>query len=404
METSASLSQEDIDSYEYDYNHFSAALRKRATHAIEGYMNVKFDVPSDIEHLIYNRHEIVSGHSWDHLVSGGRDANNVQIWEHDSNGGCFPKHDNPHSCGGHAILIIGYDKINKRYLAKNSYRAGSNYWIPYYKDNGVDPVLHNGVTITDVRPVESGPQKEARWIGEWKMDHNGFGGKLVIRRTVRSANEHNRYKGNLSTPLVDISTPPRIGTYYTANNVRHPVYGETENNGKKLVIYIDFNTSNNSYSDQVGDVTGQSQRFDFYQFEDADLAAGVTYLIDDQRYGAFLARPYMEIDHTFSLTPPQPEDWLKFWSINVGDQWSGILQITSVASGQVEGQFFQNGTSYTIDGYPVGNRYLFITIYFDGGATQYLNLYYHEWENDFISGVTQAGDGLYAVPYILVIP
>jgi len=397
-ETQQNLNQEDIDAYEYDYSHFSADLRKRAVHAVEDYVAVDFSQPANIEKLIYNEIEVIAAHSWDHIVEDGKDANGLRIYRHDSNGGCPTKPNE--KCGGHAILVIGYDKVNQRYLVKNSYGPGSNYWIPYFTDDGITPVLWNGQVITRVRHTNLEAQREAEWIGVWNMDHDGWIGKLIIRRTRRSPNENNVYQGAASTPLVSISNPPRIGSYYSGGK-HYPVFGETDGSGRKLVFYIDFNTNDNSYSDNVGDVTGKAQRFEVYLFSDADLAAGVTYW-NHKRFGTFLSRTYMDIPHG-GVSAFTVGDWKKFWELNIGDRQKGFLQISDIVNGQPQGKYIQDGKNYPISGIASDN-YLGLKVELGGGNSLYLNLLYHTREKDFVSGFTKSEEGVYGVKKTLSLP
>lgn len=396
------ISQGMVDTYEYDSEHFPVPLRSGAVHAVEGSLDVDFADSSYIESLIYNDHEIASGHSWAHLVNQGNDSQGRNIWKYDPNQGCAE------NCGAHAIIVIGYDRPNKRYLVKNSYGSGSDYWVAYSKPDG-KPFLHTGQIITKVRDVSEGPSYNAMWFGNWQIDDGGKLDRLVIRRTQRALNESNNYMNVGADPAPvplsgNLANPPRLGTLYR-NNVPHPVYGYTAENEKKLVLYVDEHTYTDKYNDKVGNMLSGTKKYELYLSSQGLFAAGTTTSGTDTR-GVFLLRNELSRAYVAGASMTI-NDWKGLWTINVDDKYKGKLTISSIQvqtipiihpGGKKEikyrylpvGNFKYDNKSYQITGEIKGANGEVMDLKVQMTPSLNLTLHRHTGEKNFASGYTTA--------------
>jgi|GEM_PF-2165938 hypothetical protein len=84
--------------------------------------------------------------------------------------------------GGHAIVIFGYDDATSSFEIKNSQSTVNGGFATMAYSNDRQFTLQNGQAfcITDVWPVQT--QWSAMWLGRWEIDHDGWRGRLVVRR------------------------------------------------------------------------------------------------------------------------------------------------------------------------------------------------------------------------------
>ena len=83
--------------------------------------------------------------------------------------------------GGHVLLIYGYNDLTGNFEVKNSQRLPGFQTIKYSGDPQFD-ILYTSTMfyITAVEPVST--QWAAMWIGRWETDHDGWRGRLIVRR------------------------------------------------------------------------------------------------------------------------------------------------------------------------------------------------------------------------------
>jgi hypothetical protein len=130
----------------------------------------------------------------------------------------------------HAVVIVGYDRNARRFEAKNSWSGMEWVGIPY-DDNtpGQWSLLRDMAGyITDVLPPDAPADIQAAWVGQWRMDHDGWRGRLVIRRTVNVNGESPRDPGTIL----------HIGAYRDANGAWQEVHGYFLDGGQRLVFHI----------------------------------------------------------------------------------------------------------------------------------------------------------------------
>jgi hypothetical protein len=74
------------------------------------------------------------------------------------------------------VLIIGYDLDTQEWIVKNSWGSPGSGTL-------ATTSLMAGTSITEMEPPDAPRDMEATWIGRWNMNHVGWAGQLVIRRT-----------------------------------------------------------------------------------------------------------------------------------------------------------------------------------------------------------------------------
>jgi hypothetical protein len=284
--TTPPIPQRVIDVFNYDPRHIPHAAYRNA---IYGATDVQVFTPVDVtaqflEQMIASQHEIQIGVGFEYF---GSDQGNVH-----SDGRpilrYMPNADGPKH-GGHSMLIVGYDRNSQLLLFKNSWGANTlpYFWAPY------DIILdHNlgGRVVHDVRDPASGPNKETMWIGQWRMDHDGWEGELVIRRT----REVGQPRGSRA----------RLGTYYDSNKVAHPVTGRIlDQDGRTLRLCIDFGQQDGPPDPPGTQVVLKGQEFFLNMFDSpqnpllwGNAAAGYTKW-NDIKFGAFITRPHLKMSH-----------------------------------------------------------------------------------------------------------
>jgi hypothetical protein len=272
---------------------------------------------------------------------------------------------------GHCLLIVGFDRLRRVYTAKNSW--GEGYFIELSYDSTTWPIL-GGRFVIDVDALDAQPQKDAYWLGRWNMDHDGWRGELVIRRTT----DYRRSQGEST----------KLGNYYR-DGQRYDVNGATSQDGQALHFWI---------ADTPGKVqpgAQQGQEFWAYVYShDCMRAAGST-TWGRSRFGVSLSR------NRLSGTPSpgfKAQDWIGDWAMN-HDGWLGTLSIASVEPFAATYTTSWDGTSLPVTGGLAGgaSHFLQIAIPFFPGNPQDFRLFGHTRENDVFSGLTLTGGRTYGV-------
>jgi hypothetical protein len=271
---------------------------------------------------------------------------------------------------GHCLLLVGFDHDRRVYMVKNSWGEGAFIELSY--DSKDWPIL-GGRYVIDVGPIEASAQNDAKWVGRWHMDHDGWRGELVIRRTT----DYREHQGD----------PTKLGDYYK-DGQRYDVNGVTSQEGQALHFWVADTT------DKVQPGAQQGQEFWAYVFSwDPGLAAGSTRW-DGSDYGVRLSRGVLE------GTPSKgfgPDTWLGSWAMN-HDGWQGTLDIRSTQPFAAS-YTSSDGNVLAVSGGPDGAQphILRIGVAFDPGSPQQFQLFGHTWENDVFSGVTELGGRAYGV-------
>ncbi|MER7582610.1 hypothetical protein [Kitasatospora sp. NPDC097691] len=322
-------SQEQLDSFEFHERHVPTAARLAATYRVTDHGALPGSpTPAQVEAVIAGGHEVVA--------------------------------DVP----GHCILIVGFDRDRRVYTVKNSW--GEGHFIELSYDSADWPIL-GGRYVIDVDARDAAPQTAACWVGRWQMDHDGWRGELVIRRTT----DYRRGAGD----------PTKLGNYYRDGR-RWDVNGTTTQGGQGLQFWIADTT------DRVQPGAREGQEFQAYVFswDRADAAGSTTW--SGMPFGVSLSRSALPGTPTRGFAA---NDWIGRWAMN-HDGWNGTLQITSAAPFGASYTTF-DGRTLPVSGGPDGSlpHVLNITIPFSPDNIQPFQLLAHTWEKDVFSGLTQWG-------------
>lgn len=124
---------------------------------------------------------------------------------------------------GHVMLAYGYDDDLGVLLIKNSQRLPGFETMKYTGDPNFSLVTSQAYFIKSVRPVQT--QWAAMWLGRWETDHDGWRGRLVIRRFLDIRSDRGVPAPN--APIV-------LGTWYGADGRALPVTGGFIDGGRGL--------------------------------------------------------------------------------------------------------------------------------------------------------------------------
>lgn len=356
------VTQQQVDAFEYSPLHIPMAARLDAKYGVAtwtDYGGADARNTSLLESLISSNREVVLAFSlnWRRLPSG--------IWDYDSTV----------NDGGHAMLLIGYNRTDGYFLAKNSWGGAAYYKLSYR-------LLQNSsyaaaVVNTVVSPYGA-PQAKARWMGKWYQDHEGWRGTLVVRRLTPASN-----------------APVRLGTHYLYGSYAngHSVNGYSIDSNRGHRFYIASGTEN-----PPGELTGQPFEIDQYD-NDSNHAAGTVWWDTSGKGGVHLGRSdlVMPYSNTFSTG-----EWVGTWDLN-SNGTLGVLNISSVTatSGDyvLAASLTLGGTVRTVSGTLERARPTIAHLLVDG-VNSY-TLHYHFWEDRLASGeVTRSGvprNGVHAV-------
>lgn len=328
------LAQEVLDAFEFAEGHIPPASRYKSQYRVE---NVSFlpDEPTtdQVKAVIASGHEVIA--------------------------------DIP----GHCVLIVGYDTAAGEWLIKNSWggtdfvraKFGSQFWGE----------IQGGAYITSV--AAPAVQKNDWWLGNWNMNHDGWRGRLVIRR-------HTDYR------IAD-GAGTKLGDYYRfSDGTRHNVNGIVDQSGQRMQFWIADTTA------RVPAGAASGQRFTAYVFSwDPHNAAGVT-LWQGTPFGVSLSRDKITGKPTKDFTR---KAWIGSWAMN-HDGWRGTLTISGVAPFTANYKR-PDGATLSATGVFVSDHELNLTIDFGGGNKQPFRLLAHTWESTRFSGTTRWGGSTFGV-------
>ncbi|GAA2248047.1 hypothetical protein GCM10010232_39190 [Streptomyces amakusaensis] len=320
--------QEEVDAFEYLEAHVPTRARRSARFRVTGFAALPDSPsPAQVEAVLAEGHEVVA--------------------------------DLP----GHCLLLVGYDRARRVYTVKNSWGEGEFLELSY--DSADWPVI-GGRYVTAVQPPDAAPQWDAFWIGRWRMDHDGWRGDLVIRRTTD-------YRS-------DPHAPTKLGDYYR-NGQAYDVNGVTTQNGQGLHFWV---------ADLPGRLppgTPAGQEFRAYVFGgDPDSAAGWT-TWNGTPFGLSLGRAALPGAPAQGFTAP---DWAGVWEMN-HDGVRGRLDIVS-AHPFAAVYTTEDGQALRASGGPHGSRphILDLAVPLPGGSRRF-RLLAHTWARGVFSGHTSAG-------------
>jgi hypothetical protein len=271
---------------------------------------------------------------------------------------------------GHCLLLVGFDRNRRVYTVKNSW--GEGHFIELSYDSTTWPIL-GGRFVIDVDAVDAPPQHDAKWVGRWQMDNDGWRGQLVIRRTTD-------YRGRQGDPT-------KLGDYYK-DGQRYDVNGTTSQDGQALHFWV----ADTTVRVQPGAQQGQECWAYVFTWDPGNAAGSTRWNGSD--YGVRLSRGALE------GTPSQGFDlsaWAGSWAMN-HDGWRGALDITS-AQPFAATYTTADGNTLAVSGGPDAGQphILRLAIPFDPNSPQQFQLFGHTWESDVFSGLTELGGQTYGV-------
>jgi len=185
--------REQADWFEFDLRNVPLAARWFAQYRVKSYGTVKND---DIDGL---KGAIEAG--YDVVVNVNDKINN----------------------GGHVLLLIGFDDRAGRFEIKNSQSAPGFGTMAYSGDAQFDLTAGTAYFVKEVQPVAV--QRAAMWMGRWEIDHDGWLGRLVIRRFID-------IRGNGSLP--GAGSRISLGTWYAEDGRTSDVLGHFVDGGRGL--------------------------------------------------------------------------------------------------------------------------------------------------------------------------
>lgn len=329
--------QEQFDAFEFSEQHIPLIARQNAKYRVKTWAALgNNSTPEAIEQVIRSGYEVVA------------------------------------DVRGHCLLIVGYDRNRRVFIIKNSW--GENKFIELSYDDSHWPII-GGHYITDVTDPDNSPQTKASWLGYWNMDHDGWRGKLVIRRFT-----------NFRSP--DKDAPTKLGNYYR-DDQRYDVNGYFINGGRGIVFHIADNTSRIEPGALIG------QRFEMSIFSgDPTKAAGKT-TWRNTPFGSILSRNSIPGRYSSSFNR---NEWIGNWSME-HDGWPGTLSIRGFST--LPFPFFNlinidasytasNGKVFSVTGTISSSsmHVALLNIKFSDQNNQRFEIMYHTWENKVFSGVT----------------
>jgi fibronectin type 3 domain-containing protein len=387
--------QQDVDSYEYDIRHIPLEARKNAIYGVTDMLrlnNGTFQDTDILERFIYSGQEVSIGFVINNLVCSGKHIYGYSTCAEVTNQkpGDLPPC-GLGGCGGHQMLLVGYDRKNQLFLFKNSWGSTNPYaWLSY---DFIKKYANGAQVVREVRDPNLGPSEEAMWTGKWKMDHDGWLGDLVIRRMKKTPVEMitllpSNYENFTCIRYKPSSDQERLGTYYGSDGVAREVKGRINPETKDAEFYIDFvHPEPPPYGTYTVSINPGDQPFELELFTGGsnpytfgNFSAGLT-TWSGVDYGALTYRPDIEMTHppgTFSI-----DQWKDRFKLYSTDGSRAILEITDIGAVSIIGYpvtFKYNGTPGTgLISNPDTQR---LTSF-----SQELDLYYHSRETGILSGL-----------------
>lgn len=341
------VTQAQVDAFEYSPLHIPPVARRNAKYGVSGY-------------VLLNASQSRNTALLEDYISTNREvALDVDLkWRYDPNTGIW-QYDASTNGGGHAMLVIGYDRAQNYFLLKNSW-GGNDYVKVSY--GFIQNAAYSGAVVTGVTDPNA-PVMKARWLGEWSMNHDGWAGRLMVRRVPHPA-----------------GAATRLGTYYAGSEARD-INGTTPQDGRGLSFSMANSSSETTPGSQVG------APFEMYVHGwDPQDASGYTWG-GTVRYGSVLKRSALAIPYDNAFNPSK---WVGTWNMN-HDGWRGQLQITSWSSGGgLWGTYTpQGGTAVPMTGtFDTAKPHSATFTIGNAGSQQIHYVNHFSWSSGFFAGLT----------------
>ncbi|MBB4200874.1 hypothetical protein CCR94_00275 [Rhodoblastus sphagnicola] len=257
--------------------------------------------------------------------------------------------------GGHVLLIFGYDDGAQEFQIKNSQSLPGFGTMKYVNDGQFQLQGGSAYFIKSVADVQT--QWAAMWVGRWETDHDGWRGKLVIRRFLD-------IRANTGVPPTN--APISLGSWYGEDGRVLPVDGGFVDGGRGLHCTIG------------------GQPFQFYLHSSDPYRAAGRVLWNNTWFGVVMSRgTAVGAGSNFDRT-----ETIGLWD-TVHDGWRGQARIgvdpsyTQAADGAVKRAWIDPGNIVQQVDYHVDF----------GGSNrdQHFQLLHHTHEDGLMGGVTQWG-------------
>jgi len=328
----ASPTQEQRDDFEFAPAHIPFAARGRARYGVRtSGVLTDFSV-TDLENVLRARHEVVVN-----VTVGG---------------------------GGHVLLLVGFNAERRYFIAKNSWGEGDFIRIRY--ENDPTFMINTGIAHYIIDVIDPAADLRAAFVGQWDMDHDGWRGRMTLRRftDLRAASDS-----------LSAGSATKLGSYYL-NGAKHDVTGWFSDAGQTVNLRIA----------DIGD-GGQDFAVSVYS-SDVGLAAGDTSWAGIP-FGAQLRRggvPAAPAD------PFDRVDWLGEWEMN-HDGWRGVLTVDGVAPDGAAALAYRRSTGEVrpVSGAARADRLHVLDFTIDFGpdnTAQPFTLHHHTREKGMASGFT----------------
>ena len=245
------------DTFEFSEGHIPTAARWNAQYRITDYGRISnYTDESALEQVLTENREIVVDLNLRWKYNAG---SNVYEFDPGSPG------------GGHVLLLIGYDRNQKLFIAKNSW-GGSEYFrltYDFVKNN-----IGGAYYIKDVSHPNEPPMNKARFLGFRDFDgittiNVRLQGRLIIRRFTNingadpaELNLGTLYPGNGSAPL--------------------NVTGFFINNGNGIVLHIHYRSGTEWKYHTINSPAG------FWRFVDRNYAGSTQLGTPDMPFRSFI--------------------------------------------------------------------------------------------------------------------
>jgi hypothetical protein len=356
MDDPNTITQETIDTFEFDDRNVPTAARSQARYQGSGYNPINYTI-SDIENAIASDHEVVLD------ISTNWSQDSGGVWQYRSDPGAQ----------GHTVLIVGYDRRSRIFTFKNSWGAAGLDCMSY---DCLTQIAGGASTLDGVVNPLRGPQVLSRWLGNWNSNHDGWRGKLTIRRFT------NFRDGNATNPT-------KIGNWYATDDARRDINGSFAENGLQCNYWM----APNSDKVQPGQPIGQPFSIENYSWESTSCAG--TTIWNHAKYGVILDRSAIPGRSGTS----NRNDWIGSWAMN-HDGWRGTLTITGFTDIRLPwpnanliiahaSYKAANGTVLLVSGLldTTNHHRLGLTIAFPD-SNQPFEIYQFSRENDNAAGIT----------------
>ncbi|KAA9107993.1 C1 family peptidase [Microbacterium rhizomatis] len=266
LNAAASPTQEQRDDFEFSPLHIPFAARGNAKYGVKSSGVLSNFSIADLENVIRAGHEVVVN-----VTTGG---------------------------GGHVLLLVGFNSTLQYFIAKNSWGGTDLIHIAYANDPSF--TINMGLAHYIIDVIDPVVDRRAGFVGQWDMDHDGWRGRLTLRRftDLRAAND-----------TFDAGSATKLGSYYLSG-AKHDVTGWFADAGQTAHLHI-------------ADIGEGGQDFTLSVYSgDVALAAGDT---------AWQAIPFGAQIRRTPIDAAAPESfdrthWLGTWELN-HDGWRGVLTV-----------------------------------------------------------------------------